>query len=568
MKERGELEMSDLELGIEGIETASLIGEGGAGAVYRAREEALNRTVAVKVLRTPMRGDAERRRFEDESRALTSLSRHPHIVAVYAAGITSSGHPYRVMEYVPRGSLAQRWAGAGRPDPDEVLDLGIKVAGALDAAHRAGIVHGNLKPENVMVSATGEPQVTDFALSNSGSATDAAGAGTDLGSAHAAPEVFVGDAADARSDLYSLGSILCAQLSDPAPFDALDEESFHPLLDRVFIEEARDLRPPGVPQELWLVVERMLAKDPALRPPSAAALAEELAGVKEARGLRAGGRTVPAAPSRAAPPGPALPPDPSTATPAPGRPARPAPGHRIRTASPRARVVGIAALVLPLAVGALLVLRPDDPSPSTELSASDVTVPTTVAGRAPTSTAPVSRSSVPPAAPAEPPPSADRPAATPPEREIVAPAPPPLRPTPTAAVPLTTAPPPPTTAPRLPPPPPTPTTVRGTVIGCDSFGENCDDIPIYRDLPPAGTDPDDAGTLATVREGTELRARCWAEGARTFNYDATADPPDPGPAPYDSDVYFNVLGLGETWGWISDTTFVRDQGLKLGLPRC
>lgn len=553
--------MSDAELGIEGIGTASLIGQGGAGAVYRARQEAFNRTVAVKVLRDRSGDDADRRRFEDECRAVTSLSRHPHVLAVYASGTTSSGLPYRIMEYLPRGSLAQRRSREGRLDPGEVLELGIKLAWALDAAHRAGIVHGNLKPENVMVSAHGEPQLADFGLAPSGSAPAAGGAGMDIGPVHAAPEVFAGGAPDARADVYSLGSILCTLLTGPTPFQASDEESFHPLLDRVFVREVGDLRPPGVPQELWEVVERTLAKDPAQRSPTAAVLAGELESVKEVHGARAGGPAAPTAPLQTVPPA-----HPGVAPP-PGPPSGQASGGRNPTAGSRVKIVGIAALLAPLALGALVLTRPDDRSQPTGLSASDVTVPTTVASRAPTSTEPVPRSSVPPVAPAEPPPSSpEQPAARPPEREIVAPPPP--RPTPTTAVPRTTEPPPPITVLPPPPPPPAPETEKATVIGCDSFGQGCDDIPIYRDLPPAGTDPGDVATQATVREGTELRARCWSEGARTYNYDATAEPPDPGPDPYDSDVYFNVQVLGETWGWISDTTFVRDKGLKLGLPRC
>lgn len=553
--------MRGVDLGIDGIGTATPIGRGSAGAVYRARQEAFNRTVAVKVLRAQSEDDADRRRFDDEGRAIVSLSRHPHVLAVFAAGTTSSNQPYRIMEYLPRGSLAQRWSREGGLGPDEVIDIGIKLAGALDAAHRVGIVHANLKPENVMVSATGEPQLTDFGAAPSGLAAGAGSAGTDIAWAHIAPEVFAGEAADARSDVYSLGSVLCTLLAGAAPSDAVDQEDFHPLLDRVFIAAPEDLRPPGVPDELWEVVEGALSEDPGQRWPSAAVLAEKLEAAKSLRQAGAGGPAAPAAPfGDVTSGGP-------TKVPVSGTRARLDLGRRIAVGGTKVKLLALAAFLIPLAVGALLLARPDDRRAPTDLRASGV-VPTTVAP--PTSTT-VPRFVV-PGSPGPPASFSTTPRVEVPEPQVVKPAPPPTTPsttprtTPPAPVPTST--PPTSTTEVTPPAPPRPATEKGTVFGCDSFGQNCDDIPIYAELPPVDADAGDAVTLATVTKGTELRARCWSEGARTYNFDATAEPPDPGPDPYQSDVYFNVQVLGDTWGWISDTTFVRDKGLKLGLPRC
>jgi serine/threonine protein kinase len=533
--------MTDVDLGIEGIGPASPIGSGDAGVVYRARQEALNRTVAVKVLRAGPGDEHARDRFEEECRAVSALARHPHVVALYDAGMTSSGRPYLTMEYLPRGSLAERLARDGPLGPDEVVDLGIKVAGALESAHRVGLVHGRLTPENVMLAASGEPQVADFCKSPLDPSSLAGPA-----PAHGAPEVFAGHAADARADVYSLGSILCALLAEAAPFELPEAESFHPLLDRVFIEDVSDLRPPGVPGELWEVIERALADDREVRTPSAAVLVGELEDVRKLRGARP-----------AAPPGRRRPPLPDGAGP-------------VAAAGSRVRVAGTAVVVaVAVAIGAVALTRPDERSRPTSLSASDLPVSTTLFR--PERGANLAPFAAPFVSTTQPPFDLPRPQIVEPPPRVTA-----TTPVPRTSVPTTTATPPPTVAPTTvtppppppPPPPPKPTTVTGVVIGCDSFGQRCDDIPIHGALPPPDTDPRAVSTLAKVTQGTEMRARCWAEGARTYNYDASAEPPDLGPDPYDSDVYFNVQVLGETWGWISDTSFVRDKGLKLGLPRC
>jgi hypothetical protein len=109
----------------------------------------------------------------------------------------------------------------------------------------------------------------------------------------------------------------------------------------------------------------------------------------------------------------------------------------------------------------------------------------------------------------------------------------------------------------------------GTVHGCNTYGENCEGNPIYEEVPPtSGYDWSTWPKVATVPNGTELVARCWALGAVTTNYASRADPPDHGPDPYASDTYYNVQAPNGRWGWIPDTYFVRDQNDRLGLPRC
>ncbi|HEX6595714.1 MAG TPA: protein kinase, partial [Acidimicrobiales bacterium] len=141
-----------VDLGIEGIGRATRVGKGGFGVVYRARQEAFDRTVAVKVLSVPDGDRDAHRQFERECRSIGSLSGHPNIVAVHGSGYTPNGDAYLVMDYLAAGSLADRLERDGPLPPAEVAAIGVKLAGALAAAHAAGVLHRDLKPDNVLVS--------------------------------------------------------------------------------------------------------------------------------------------------------------------------------------------------------------------------------------------------------------------------------------------------------------------------------------------------------------------------------------------------------------------------------
>ncbi len=265
-----------VDLGIEGISDAVRIGAGGYGTVYRARQEAFDRTVAVKVLRAPAFDEDVRRRFDRECRAVGSLSGHPHIVAVHASGVAESGLCYLVMEYLPGGTLAQRLTAHGPLLAHEVAAIGVKLAGALATAHAAGVLHRDLKPENVLVSAYGEPQLVDFGVAHV-EGVSATQSGSITGTlAHAAPEVLSGEGGHEAADVYSLASTLYALLAGQAPFVRPGEVAFFPLMARVLTEPPPDLRARGVPAPLWQTLEQALAKDPARRTATAAALGESL----------------------------------------------------------------------------------------------------------------------------------------------------------------------------------------------------------------------------------------------------------------------------------------------------
>ncbi|HET6949614.1 MAG TPA: hypothetical protein VFI47_04515 [Acidimicrobiales bacterium] len=129
--------------------------------------------------------------------------------------------------------------------------------------------------------------------------------------------------------------------------------------------------------------------------------------------------------------------------------------------------------------------------------------------------------------------------------------------------------PPPTPPPPPPDPaPPDPAPREATVNGCNSYGANCDGNPIYATLPPPGYDWATWPKVGAVDNGETLLARCWGVGGTTTNYASGLDPPDLGPDPYESDLFFFVLAPGGAWGWIPDTYFARDKVHRLGLPPC
>ena len=141
---------SGVELGIDGISNPVRVGQGSFGTVYRATQDAYARTVAVKVLSAPLVEEQSRKAFDRECRALGTISDHPGIVTLYAAGISTDNHPYLIMEFLSGGSLADVLATGPLPW-EEVVPIGIKVAGALATAHAAGVLHRDIKPENVLL---------------------------------------------------------------------------------------------------------------------------------------------------------------------------------------------------------------------------------------------------------------------------------------------------------------------------------------------------------------------------------------------------------------------------------
>lgn len=275
---------SRIDLGVAGLSDPILIGQGGFGAVYRAEQPALGRTVAVKVLSAPGFDDRTRVRFERECMAVGALSGHPHIVTVYDSGINSWGRPFIVMDFMSRGSIADRIALDGPIAWPEAVDMGVKLCGAVATAHAAGILHRDVKPQNVLVSAYGEPKLGDFGISSIGGEQTSSGTVT-ASLEHAAPELLDGAPATVASDVYALASTMFTMIAGHSPFAREPEETIQSLIARVVGEPVPDLRPRGVPGALCDVLERALAKDPANRIASCSELGATLRGVQELQGL-------------------------------------------------------------------------------------------------------------------------------------------------------------------------------------------------------------------------------------------------------------------------------------------
>jgi serine/threonine protein kinase len=253
------------------------LGEGGMGEVWRARDERLNRTVAVKILPPDLANDPQRRaRFEQEARSLGALN-HPNIVAVYDFG-QDNGRSYIVSELVDGESL-RSIIDRGPLPIRKVIDYAVQMAEALAAAHELGIVHRDLKPENVMVTRAGRVKVLDFGLAkqNVAAAGDKTATmalsqpGMVMGTAgYMSPEQVRGEPVDARSDIFSFGCVLYEMTAGKRAFESRSSvETMHAVLN----EDPPELDPRASPPALSAIVRRCLEKRQEQRFQSAADLA-------------------------------------------------------------------------------------------------------------------------------------------------------------------------------------------------------------------------------------------------------------------------------------------------------
>jgi serine/threonine-protein kinase len=204
----------------------ALIGRGGMGAVYRARDLGLDRDVAIKIVRPDFTVSASaRERFRREARLAARLQ-HPAIATVYDYGTLSDGSAYLVMEFV-RGTDLRTHLAQGPLDAIEAIRLLTAVANAIDAAHREQVVHRDLKPENILLPLQGgQPKVVDFGVATLLSADGTSATGTIVGTpGYMAPEQLRGEAVDARTDVYSLAVMAYEMLSGRRPFGGVDDES-------------------------------------------------------------------------------------------------------------------------------------------------------------------------------------------------------------------------------------------------------------------------------------------------------------------------------------------------------
>ena len=259
------------------------IGAGGSSLVYRARQEAFDRLIALKVLSLPLTDERSRRRFERELALAGRLTGHPNVVTVFASGFFGDGRAYVEMEYCPGGSLADRLAAQGPLPVRDVVSIGVKIAGVLELARVAGIVHRDVKPANVLVTRFGEPALADFGIAIV--AGEMTGTTQALTPVHAAPEVLESRGAGPPADQWSLASTLHTLLAGRAPFaSSSEDEGLLSGMLRILNDPVPVIPRPDVPETLRSVLARAMTKDPLGRWASAGDLGAALQEVERGEG--------------------------------------------------------------------------------------------------------------------------------------------------------------------------------------------------------------------------------------------------------------------------------------------
>ncbi|BBZ55864.1 serine/threonine-protein kinase [Mycolicibacterium phocaicum] len=271
------------ELEGEGFYGAEPVGRGGFGVVYRCRQPSLDRVVAIKVLNADS-DDVDLENFEREQRAMGRVSGHPNIVPVLHSGLTFTGRPFIVMPYLGRNTLSAWIRQHGPLAVGEALTVGVRLSGALETAHRAGVLHRDIKPPNVLLSAYGEPQLCDFGIARIAGGREAT-MNVFVGSpSYTAPELFEGATPTAGVDIYGLAATVFTLIKGEPPFQFQKGENPIAFARRVLAGPVPDLRANGVADAVCTVLEQGLNVDPAQRPATAAEFGELL----RAAGVRIG----------------------------------------------------------------------------------------------------------------------------------------------------------------------------------------------------------------------------------------------------------------------------------------
>lgn len=259
---------------LPGFDYVRVLGSGGFADVFLYQQQLPRRQVAVKVMLSDKLGADTMAQFTDEANAMAQLATHPSIVSVYQAGISGDGRPYLVMEYCSKPNLQVRYRRE-RFSEAEALRVGVHIAGAVETAHRAGILHRDIKPANVLVTEYGRPALTDFGIAaTAGGATEASG----MSVPWSPPESFASPArSEASSDVYALGATLYTLLAGRSPFEIPGaSNSYIDLIGRINTVPVPAIGRADVSAALGDVLGKAMAKAPADRFPTAMAFAREL----------------------------------------------------------------------------------------------------------------------------------------------------------------------------------------------------------------------------------------------------------------------------------------------------
>jgi eukaryotic-like serine/threonine-protein kinase len=264
---------------VPGLSAFSVLARGGYATVYRATQESVGREVAVKVENRTLESDRDQRRFLREARAAGRMSSHPHVVDLFDAGVTADQRPYLIMELCD-GSYADRMRTAPLT-ATEARDLGVKIADALAHAHRAGVLHRDVKPANILYSHFNSAVLADFGLAVLAEVRDSSVTLEVLTPAYAAPEMFRHSEPSPAVDIYALCATLYAVMHGKPPRWRDDRNPSMITIMEMFAEPIPDL--PGVPGELIRVLRMGMTNDPGGRP-----TAEQLHGLLAGLSLHGG----------------------------------------------------------------------------------------------------------------------------------------------------------------------------------------------------------------------------------------------------------------------------------------
>ncbi|WP_238391588.1 protein kinase [Mycolicibacterium sp. CBMA 311] len=281
------------ELAAAGYEDIHEIGRGGFGIVYRCRQPDLDRVVAVKVLIAEPDG-SNLERFLREQRAMGKLSGHPNVVTIHDVGATPSGRPFIVMEYHRRDSLHALIRSDGPIGWEAALPIAIKVAGALETAHRAGVLHRDVKPSNILLTDYGEPQLADFGIARIFGGFETADRRVTGSPAFTAPEVITGSQPSEAADVYGLGATLFCAITGHAAYERRSGESVVAQFLRITREPLTDLLDEvAIPDDLGEAITAAMDRDPQSRTSTPGDLGEQLRAVEARHKLPIDGMPLP-----------------------------------------------------------------------------------------------------------------------------------------------------------------------------------------------------------------------------------------------------------------------------------